>query len=276
MEESDMNTLILTGLLSVFVTSGAPPENPVQDAIAMNLNKEQQEKILELFEASEEAITPDGVLTLIYEFDDEEPEAADDWFPPVQSGVSASLRWANDGRTYSRYFNNGIVLSKSGEWFHTAKWQPQVRMDVEFVSFTTGNSSRKDLVASVFAWSRKNSRRVGSHLGYQLVKISKTKVVAAQGKAPLLMHEEKLRFGFDLEDGCFSTLVLGSKRETTCSKKLLKKLESGQVGMIWSGGVQGVVEQLKITGRLDVDWIQEKIPGFDMNPSPLDQLQSGK
>ncbi len=256
--------LAMTLVLTVGISGAASAE---EDQAPWVLNKEQQKQILELFSANEKSITPAGIVTLEYVFDEDKPEPADNFFPPVSSAQSARIKWANHHWGYGYNFVDGVVIADKGEWFHEAVWEPDVRMDVEFVSFTTGNPSRKDLVAATYAWSKKNRRRVGSHLGTQLVRLSGVKATAKQGRSALLVHEERSRFGFELKAGKFSTRQMGSVRESTSSKKLLKNLTAGQVGLVWSGGVTGVVEKIQITGRLQKEWIQKHYPEFDPTPA---------
>lgn len=228
-----------------------------------NLNKTQKAQILDLFTAKEKSVTADGVVTLVYSFDSDRPETATNFFPDVSFAPNSRVKWADHRWGYSRHFHDGVVIADKGEWFHTAVWEPDVRMDVDFVSFTTGNASRKDLVAATFAWSKKNRRRVGSNLGTQLVRLSGVKASGRQGKAAPFVHEDRSRFGFELKDGSFTTRVMGSSRESTSSKKLLKDLSAGQVGLVWSGGVTGVVNEIQIRGRLSLDWIRRYCPDFD-------------
>ncbi|OUU19876.1 MAG: hypothetical protein CBC13_11840 [Planctomycetia bacterium TMED53] len=254
-----MTLVLMVGISTV--------SNSDKEPVPWNLNKDQKEQLLELFLADEESVTPEGVVTLIYKFDSDEPEKADNFFPPVSFAPNAKIKWADHRWGYSRLYHEGVVIADKGEWFHEAVWEPSVIMDVDFVSFTTGNPSRKDLVAATYAWSKKNRRRVGSNLGTQLVRLSGVKASGKQGKAAPLVHEERSRFGFQMKNGTFTTRQMGSSRESTSSRKLLKDLSAGQVGLVWSGGVSGVVDEIRITGRLNLDWVRKQLPEFDPIPA---------
>ena len=253
-------TLILTMGISTVSASD-------KEVVPWNLSKEQKAQVLDLFLADKESISSDGQVNLVYRFDSDEPEKADNFFPPVSFAPNAPIKWADSRWGYSHRYHDGVVIAGRGEWFHTAVWEPNVRMDVDFVSFTTGNASRRDLVAATYAWSKKNRRRVGSNLGTQLVRLSGVKATGRQGKAAPLVHEDLSRFGFEMKDGTFTTRLMGASRESTASKKLLKDLSAGQVGLVWSGGVTGVVEEIRISGRLSLDWIRQQIPDFDPAPA---------
>jgi hypothetical protein len=79
------------------------------------------------------------------------------------------------------------------------------------------------------------------------------------GKAPTIAYEEHHKFGFELKEGRFSSLLNGRAKEQTDSKKILKKLGSGQVGLVWRGTISGIVPQMKIRGKLDLDWAADQI-----------------
>ncbi|MAJ29459.1 hypothetical protein CBD41_09295 [bacterium TMED181] len=262
-----MNPFI-TLILAIGISTTA---TPVEEKKSWSLSDQQQKQILELFAANEESITSAGVVTLEYHFEEDDPQNTDNFFPPVSSAPNARLKWPDHHWGYGRSYHNGVVIADSGEWFHQAVWEPAVRMDVDFVSYTTGNASRKDLVAATYAWSKKNRRRVGSNMGTQLVRLSGVRASARQGKSTPFVHEERSRFGFDLKSGTFTTRQMGSSRESSSSKKLLKDLTSGQVGLVWSGGVTGIVEKVRITGRLQLDWIRKHLPDFNPEAVPVQE-----
>ena len=247
----------------VLVTGLSTATTPVEEKKPWSLSEEQQKQILELFSANEEQITAAGVVTLEYHFDEEDPQNTDNFFPPVSSAPKARVKWPDHHWGYGRSYHDGVVIVDSGEWFHQAVWEPAVCMDVDFVSYTTGNASRKDLVAATYAWSKKNRRRVGSNMGTQLVRLSGVRASARQGKSTPFVHEERSRFGFELKAGTFTTRQMGSSRESSSSRKLLKDLVPGQVGLIWSGGVTGIVEKICITGKLELEWIRKQLPDFN-------------
>ena len=239
-----------------------PPADPAADAAkkeapaAFQLTEEEQERILDLFQASGETISKDGVLELIYDFESEERSLGDDWFPPP-ADRGQKVRWSRDWEGLCEGVSGGVIVADTGQWFHSAVWQPNVRMELTYVSFVGGR--RGGMVAAVYAWSKKLRQRVGSNLGTQLLKISGTKATGGLCKAPDIVYEDPNKFGFELKDGNFRTLLNGRPKLETDNKKVLKKLGPGQVGLVWRGTISGIVPELKIRGKIDLDWAADQI-----------------
>ncbi len=251
-----MAMMVLLCVLSADVVTATPEITNLSD---FTLTEAEQERVLDLFQATTEKISPDGTLELTYDFEEEDRSLGDDWFPSP-AVRSATVRWSRYHEGISEGVSGGIIISDSGQWFHDAVWQPDVRVDATYVSFLGG--SRGDMVSAVFAWGKKLRQRVGSNLGTQLVRISGTKAVGGMGKAPLICYDEHTKFGFELKDGRFSSMLNGYAKHQSDSKKLLKNLEAGQVGFIWRGTINGIVPKLKITGKIDFAWAAQQIPSL--------------
>ena len=152
---------------------------------------------------------------------------------------------------------NGILIADTGQWFHKAQFRPNVRMDVEFLSFCGG--ARKDLVCATYAWS-KMKKRVGSNLGKQGLVLSGTRAAgSAGGDAPIITYEERVSFGFRLEGGTFTWMRRGQDLGSTASKKALKKLDSGMVGLVWNGRISAAIPKITIVGHLDLEWAGKQV-----------------
>ena len=251
-----MAMMVLLCVLSADVVDATSEVTSISDFI---LTEAEQERILDLFQATREKISPDGTLELTYDFETEDRSLGDDWFPSP-AVRSAQVRWSRNHEGFSEGVSGGVIISDSGQWFHDAVWQPDVRVDATYVSFLGG--SRGDMVSAVFAWGKSLRQRVGSNLGTQLVRISGTKAVGGMGKAPVICYEEHTKFGFELKNGSFSSLLNGYAKHQSDSKKLLKNLDTGQVGFIWRGTINGIVPKLKITGKIDIAWAAQQIPSL--------------
>jgi len=251
-------TIALLCVLHAPALAEALADPPTETAVpSFQLTEAEQERILDLFQATGEKITPDGVLELVYNFESEQQSLGDDWFPPPALR-GQRVRWSRDWEGNCEGVSGGVIISDTGQWFHSAVWQPDVRMELTYVSFLGGR--RGDMVAAVFAWSKKLRQRVGSNLGRQLVRISGTKATGGVGPAPVIVYEDRNKFGFELKDGIFSALLNGRPKLETDNKKVLRKLGPGQVGLIWRGTISGIVPELKIRGKIDLDWAADQIP----------------
>ncbi|MEC9477526.1 MAG: hypothetical protein VX764_10850 [Planctomycetota bacterium] len=249
-----LTTMVLLCAFQAPVMAGAVDRT---SSAAFQLTEEEQERVLDLFQATDEIITSDGHLQLTYDFESEEKSLGDDFFPlPADRGQK--VRWSRDWEGLCEGVSGGIIIADTGQWFHRAVWQPDVQMELTYVSFVGGR--RGGMVAAVYAWSKKLRQRVGSNLGTQLLKITGTKATGGLGKAPDIVYEDHHKFGFELKDGNFRTLLNGRPKLETDNKKVLKKLGPGQVGLVWRGTISGVVPELKIRGKIDLDWAADQIP----------------
>ena len=78
-----------------------------------------QAKIERLFAASDVTFNDDGTVTLTYDFESKSDALLDDFSPPMAK-FKGRLRWSRgDEGTFSTV-ENGLVMSMSGTWQHTA------------------------------------------------------------------------------------------------------------------------------------------------------------
>lgn len=255
-----MNSLMKVTLVMLCAMSASAMAGPIDKTTStpFQLTEEEQERVLDLFQATDEKVSKDGVVELTYKFESEENSLGDDWFPPPGER-GEKVRWSRDWEgLFCDGVSGGVIISDTGQWLHSAVWQPDVQMELTYVSFLGGR--RGDMIAAVYAWSKKLRQRVGSNLGTQLVKISGTRATGGLGKAPDIVYEDHHKFGFELKDGKFRTLLNGRSKLETDNKKVLKKLGPGQVGLVWRGTISGIVPELKIRGKIDLDWAADQIP----------------
>lgn len=260
--------LTLLGLLVVLLTplaADTPTDKPVDDAKPepFVLQSEERSRILDLFQATDESISPDGVLKLTYNFSSKNESLGEDWMPiPTnQYGrIGQPVRWIRGGEGGAVGVSAGIFFADKGQWFHRALWQPQVKLETTYHSFCGGSNG--DMFAAVYGWTKGLRRRVGSNLGAQLVKISGFKASGGLGRAPVIIFKQPVPFGFDLKDGTFHAQHGGRTTQQSDSSKFVKKLDSGQVGFVWSGNVRGCIGNLTLRGKIDLDWAAKSIPAL--------------
>lgn len=231
------------------------PAAPAADAAKFLLTEEEQDKVRALFHASGTQIDAEGRIHLNYRFSDEVPETADDWIPKI-TRENPTVRFTK-GWEGTQNGTDGILIADAGQWFIDAEFAPDVAMDVTFESNCGG--TKGDMIAATFAWSKMKSR-VGSNLGGQIVKLSGTKSAGGMGTVPDIMFEERTVFGFVLAGGKFAATRGGSTALETEGAKFLKGLGPGRVGLVWRGNISSVLPQVTVEGRLDLDWIAEKLP----------------
>ncbi|MGE4618689.1 MAG: hypothetical protein AAEJ04_02655 [Planctomycetota bacterium] len=261
---SFLMVLVVLGLCSSS-WADTPVEKPddAEEPKPFVLEETERSRILDLFQATSEKISPEGILELTYNFSSDEEVLGEDWMPiPTnQYGrIGQPVRWLRGSEGGTVGVSKGIFFADKGQWFHRAVWQPHVKLETTYHSFCGGSNG--DMFAAVFGWTKGLRRRVGSNLGAQLVKISGFKASGGIGKAPRIIFREPIPFGFEIKDGTFHAHKNGRTVEQTSSSKFVKKLDSGQVGFVWSGNVRGCIGNLTLRGKIDLDWAAKSIPAL--------------
>ncbi|HIN80044.1 MAG TPA: hypothetical protein EYN00_03105, partial [Planctomycetes bacterium] len=148
-------------LFSIFSLGAFGTDEPDGDGKAKPflLTNDERAAILDLFNATEETVSKEGVVELVYNFETEERTLSDDWIPPL-TRKNRAVRWSRDWEGSAEGLAGGILIADSGQWFHSAVWQPEVEIEATYVSFCGG--SRGDMVVAVYAWTKGLKRRVGS------------------------------------------------------------------------------------------------------------------
>ncbi len=250
--------------LFCFFSASLPGQEGDKTAVKpFELTSEEREQVLDLFNASSESLSPTGVLELSYDFTKDDESLGDDWMPVptgVYGKVGQPVRWSRTREASRAGFGNAVYFADKGQWFHQAVFEPDVRFEMEARSLVGGQ--RKDFFCAVFAWSKKLTRRVGSNLGSQLMRISGIKAAGAVGPAPSIIFKEPHKFGYQLKDGNYEVLSSGRTVTETKSSKFLKNLGSGQVGCVWSGKISMCVGSISIRGKIDLDWVGRKVPSI--------------
>ena len=249
---------VLVGLCSPALWAQEEEKTAVKP---FELTEEERNQLLDFFNASTEKVSAAGVLELSYDFTKDDESLGDDWLPmptSVFGKVGQSVRWSRAREASRVGFGNAIYFADKGQWFHTAVFEPDVRVEMEARSLVGGQ--RKDFFCAVFAWSKKLTRRVGSNLGTQLMRISGIKAAGAVGTPPPIVFQEPHKFGYQIKEGKFEVLSSGRAVTETKSSKFLKNLDSGQIGCVWSGKISMCVGSVSIRGKLDLDWVGRKIP----------------
>ncbi len=222
---------------------------------------EERSRILELFQATSESISPQGTLELIYNFASKDERLGEDW-SPIPTGqygrIGQPVRWIRGAEGGVVGVLGGIYFADKGQWIHSAVWQQEVKMDATYYSFCGGSVG--DLFAAVYGWTKGLRRRVGSNLGSQVMRISGVKPAGGIGKPSEIIFREPVNFGFELKDGQFSAQRRGRTQVHSSSSKFLKKLDSGQVGFVWSGNIRCCITKVTLRGQLDLDWAAKSIP----------------
>ncbi|MEE8141983.1 MAG: hypothetical protein V3T77_02680, partial [Planctomycetota bacterium] len=226
--------------LSIFM-AGAAQEPPPKEELK-RLSDTERAEILNHFHATKQSLTEEGELTLLYDFQMKDYNISDDWLPAM--GKSKSVRWSK-GYEGSAEGVDGIIIADQGQWFHKALWDKNVTIDIGYVSITAGSNA---LVATVYSYLR-GKVSVGTHLGRQLIRLKGLRhtMKPIPKKPPQIVYSQRISFGIQLRNGLLACRRDGrSGVDSSSIKNFLKKLDVGQVGIVWKGGVSGFIPRVTI------------------------------
>ncbi len=218
-----------------------------------------QELLQSLFSATTIEILEDGRVRLIYDFETKEESLLGDWSPNIDT-TQRRIRWSQGAEGTFSTVEDGLVIADQGLFLHKGQWSPDVKLEVDFLSMAS--TAKKDILAAIFTYDKRR-RVVGSHLGGQCVRLSKSlkhkgKPIPARFSEPL-PNSQKVTFGMLLQKDVLTALRGGSQIvDTAGNKKFLKKLGVGEVGLAWRGRINGFVFKIVIEGTLDPAWLEKE------------------
>lgn len=223
---------------------------------------ERQKRIKELFKASSVKFDKDLVV-LEYSFESKDHSLTEDWTPALNPNVQR-IRWSRglEG-TYSSV-EDGIIVGDYGEWYHRAVFTNNVEVEVDLLPVSPYKSG--NLMCAVL-YNDKKKRSIGSNEGNQVVCLAGRKLA----KAPVPKTEKAIsantrhKMGFALK-GSVVEGRLNGKRSVDSSEqpKFAEGIDSGRVGLVWSGSIQYFIYKVTVRGKLDPAWLAKEIgPGFD-------------
>ncbi|MCA8960966.1 MAG: hypothetical protein KDC38_10660 [Planctomycetes bacterium] len=218
---------------------------------------EEQQRIAQLFRATEIVFKKDGSISLRYDFESKRESLLEDW--SVNARKKNVVRWSRGYEGKTTTVEDGLIIADEGMLLHRAKWR-DANLNVDYLS-TSGTRSQ-DLLAAIFAYDR-GKRIVGSHLGSQCVQLKglrRTSQCIPRANTTTVSHDERLSFGYKIEKGVLYATKSGASMVNTMENpKFTRDLGPGFGGLAWQGRVQGFVFSVTIEGHLDADWLKEAL-----------------
>ena len=204
-------------------------------------------------EAASPQVDASGKLSLTYDFESVDHSLSDDWMDPERTKGKVSWTRGDQGSAEGA---RGIVLADRGRWFHNTSWDKVVNFKVEFVAVVSG--SKNVLLAAVYTCN-KGKVTIGNNGGAQLVKLVGFKKATQIGEFIPLVYSKRFKFGFNLKEGELQGTKGAAVGVSTDSKKFLKKITPGHVGLVWSGNISVYVTKVEIEGMLHREWVEKTI-----------------
>lgn len=227
---------------------------------------EEEEQIERVFLTRQVKFPGERKIELVYDLEEEEIALGEDFLPDVKEAAKR-MRWAGDYGEDHTSITGGLVVNRKGFWLHKTEWE-SAEIDITWGQLTEV-SKKEDCVAAVFAFGKGRKKSfVGSNWGEQCVRLNTSLKFSARPEPAKLIDppraQSKLTFGLKVEDGVVTATKNGRPRATAKDSKITKKLSPGQVGIAWNGQyVQGIIPEIKITGRPTEKWLRENC--FDKN-----------
>jgi len=234
-----------------------PGARPAEEPVPGNsTTKPRKEVAQEVFESIiEKELSPtllnfrrDGRYEMLYDFNRKSAGHSDIFTRKIGKRGNDKFRWSLRDEECVNHQVPGLRISDKGMVLLRVWWEDDVEVEVKFRQYVTMNS--RNVFAVVF--NNKSNAAVGSNYGNQCVLFSRGRLIKrAKARIEKIHYNQSSSIGLHVRSGQFT-----ASRDGTVSsrgKYPESKFESGRVGFFWSGAMAGVIESLKITGRLDYE-----------------------
>ena len=251
---------------------------------------DRETKILDLFNASRKEFL-DGRIVLEYDFETREEALADDWVERLEASMKSRIHWATSGeldllsegsssststRSSLRMLKEAIVLSDFGQWTHKAQFLSDVEVSVTLVSVA---QPRAGTILGPSFYSSKKKTSLCASSGAQAVllkggKPSRTPIPKEEKLLPWRIKQTLSLRHYGKRIECFRNAKKSC--DTSADPKFTEGMDVGHAALNWSGGVKCFVAGVDIIGRLDPDWVAEKLGEKPSTTGPKKSGGSGK
>lgn len=210
------------------------------------------DQLRRLLPSGKAALDEHGVITLQYDFTSRDDVSALDWTPNIEGARPGSpVRWVVPGERSDRV-QDGVKIADVGIWRHTAFLLPPLDVEVHYVSET----SFDPVGIIALAWIDEKGNGIATNLGQQTALVRRGQLGARQGPLNAISALNLSIMRLAVTPDHFT----GTGHGRPTPARSWKNIEHGQFAIIWSSKRQaGVIEKLTITGRLDLDWAEERL-----------------
>jgi len=185
---------------------------------------------------------------LFYDFNRKDSRQSQAFTRKIGKQSNDKFRWTLPEEECRKYRVPGLRISDKGMALLRVWWEDDVEVEAKFRQHVT--MSPRNVFAIVF--NNKSNAAVGSNYGSQCTLFSRGRMVKrTKGKIRNIHYNQYNSIGLNVRSGQFAACrdgVVSSR-----GKYPESKFQSGRVGFYWGGAVAGVIESLKITGRIDYE-----------------------
>jgi hypothetical protein len=221
---------------------------------------ESESQLLDLFTATEKRFKKDGKIHLKYNFERQTENLVDDWLPDLKTSKNR-IRWARGLEGTVTTVEHGIIVGDYGEWMHKAVFRSDVEVNVDFLCVSQHKAG--NILGPVF-WNEKKKQSIGANFGQQVMCLKGwrlAKPLYPPKQKPVMSNTRQL-IGFKYDGRVLEATTKG-KRMTDSTKvgKFTDGMDSGHIGLAWSGSVQGFIFSVTIEGALSPEWVSKQLGG---------------
>ena len=190
----------------------------------------------------------DGRYEMLYDFNPKRSWHSKIFTRKIGERNNDKFRWTLPEEECLRYRVPGLRIADKGMALLRVWWEDDVEVEAKFRQHVT--MSPRNVFAIVF--NNKSNAAVGSNYGSQCALFSRGRMVKrTKGKIRNIHYNQYNSIGLNVRSGQFAACrdgVVSSR-----GKYPESKFQSGRIGFFWGGAVAGVIESLKITGRIDYE-----------------------
>ena len=216
--------------------------------------KERKESTQKIFQSIlEKELKPtsleyrvDGRYEMLYDFNPKRSGHTEIFTRKIGERNNDKFRWTLPEEECRKYRVPGLRISDKGMALLRVWWEDDVEVEVRFRQYVTMNP--RNVFAVVF--NNKSNAAVGSNYGSQCALFSRGRLIKrTKTRIQKVYHNQYNLIGLNVRAGEFAACREGAV--TGRGKYPEGKFQSGRVGFFWGGTMAGVIESLKITGRID-------------------------
>ena len=198
----------------------------------------------------------DGRFEMFYDFNRKDSRQSQAFTRKIGKRGNDKFRWTLPEEECLKYRVPGLRISDKGMVLLRVWWEDDIEVEARFRQYVTMNS--RNVFAVIF--NNKSNAAVGSNYGSQCALFSRGRLVKrTKARIEKVHYNQHNSIGLNVRAGEFAACRDGVV--SIRGKYPESKFQSGRVGFFWSGTMAGVVESLKITGRIDCQRTLEGLKG---------------
>lgn len=198
----------------------------------------------------------DGRAHLVFNFGQKNESQSTSFTPNISASATSIFRWALEGEfimdSWGRaggkdvgVATEGLRISNAGMAHLNLVFKDDVEAQISYGQCVV--STTKQTIAVVYTNASGNS--LGSNFGTQCAFFSRGRLSKVSGDIKLIASETETLLKLVVKDGKFSAWREGREKSSLAYSP--KTYSSGQVGIIWGGGIASFLHRLEVAGSID-------------------------